>query len=32
MHLPSAEYSLRLWKVDGDTATQVAKARLDSDG
>jgi hypothetical protein len=32
MHLPSAEYSLRLWKVDGDTATQVARARLDSDG
>ena len=32
MRLPSAEYSLRLWKVDGGTATPVAKARLDSDG
>ena len=32
MRLPYGEYSLRLWRVDGGTATQVAKSRVDSDG
>jgi hypothetical protein len=32
MPLAYGEYSLRLWRVDGATATQVAKARVDSDG
>jgi hypothetical protein len=32
MPLPLGEYSLRLWRLDGGTATQVARARVDSDG
>lgn len=32
MPLPYGEYSLRLWRVDGGTATQVARSRVDSDG
>jgi hypothetical protein len=32
MPLPSGEYSLRLFRIDGDTATQVGRTRVDSDG
>lgn len=32
MPLPYGEYSLRLWRVNDGTATQVARSRVDSDG
>lgn len=32
MPFPTGEYHLRLFRVDGSTATQVASARVDSDG
>jgi hypothetical protein len=32
MPLPFGEYSLRLWRVNDGTVTQVAQSRVDSDG
>ncbi|MGA8114398.1 MAG: hypothetical protein WCA46_12095 [Actinocatenispora sp.] len=32
MPMPSGEYSLRLYRIDGDRATLVGKTRVDSDG
>ncbi len=32
MPLPSGQYSLRLYRIDGDHAVQVGKVRIDSDG